>query len=178
MEAERRERNKFKDTTAWLEGYVMPQEAVNRIIRSIRLTYYTYAALILLPTILFTCFAVYSFQKDHNPIAFATILLWLPGLHFLRSGIKHVHILKKREFLWIEGVTGGIYVPRAKSDGMPGIFVRTDNSDIMIKNFPLHSTLGWKKEGVPVYSVVFNTYGRDFFKGGFLFDPIVFKKKR
>ena|GEM_PF-1899368 len=167
----------FKDTTQWLDGSEMPQEAVDHIIRSSRLTYYTYTALILLPTVLITYVAVCGYLEDHNPIAFAIILFWLPGLHFLRSGIKHVRILKKREFLWVEGVTGGIFAPKVKGEGLPGIFVRTDSSDIMIKNYPLHSTLGWKKEGVPVYSVMFNTYGRAFFKGGFFLDPIVFKKK-
>lgn len=170
--------NPFEDTTLWLDGSEMPQEAVDHIIRSIRLTFYTYTALILLPTILVTCVAVYGYMKDHNPIAFGTILFWLPGLHFLRSGIKHVRILKKRKFLWVEGVTGGIFAPKVKGEGLPGIFVRTNSSEIMIKNYPLHSTLGWKKEGVPVYSVMFNTYGRAFFKGGFFLDPIVFKKKR
>ena len=170
--------NPFEDTTQWLDGSEMPQEAVDHIIRSSRLTYYTYTALILLPTVLITYVAVCVYLKDPNPIAFGIILFWLPGLHFLRSGIKHVRILKKREFLWVEGVTGGIFAPKVKGEGLPGIFVRTDSSDIMIKNYPLHSTLGWKKEGVPVYSVMFNTYGRAFFKGGFFLDPIVFKKKR
>lgn len=187
MRTERKNRRKFgvkmntdpfKDTTQWLDGSEMPQEAVDHIIRSIRLTYYTYTALILLPTVLITCVAVCPYLKDHNPIAFAVLLFWLPGLHFLRSGIKHVRILKNRKFLWVEGVTGGIFAPKVKGEGLPGVFVSTDSSEIMIKNYPLHSTLGWKKEGVPVYSVMFNTYGRAFFKGGFFLDPIVFKKKR
>ena len=98
--------NPFEDTTQWLDGSEMPQEAVDQIIRSNRLTYYTYTALILLPTVLITYVAVCVYLKDPNPIAFGIILFWLPGLHFLRSGIKRVRILKNRKFLWVEGVTG------------------------------------------------------------------------
>ena len=55
--------NPFEDTTLWRDGSEMPQEAVDHIIRSIRLTFYTYTALILLPTILVTCVAVYGYMK-------------------------------------------------------------------------------------------------------------------
>ena len=79
MRTERKNRRKFgvkmntdpfKDTTQWLDGSEMPQEAVDHIIRSIRLTYYTYTVLILLPTVLITYVAVCGYMKDHNPIAF------------------------------------------------------------------------------------------------------------
>ena len=128
MRTERKSRRKFgvkmntdpfKDTTQWLDGSEMPQEAVDHIIRSSRLTYYTYTALILLPTVLITCVAVCPYLKDPNPIAFAILLFWLPGLHFLRSGIKHVRILKKRKFLWVEGVTGGILHQRSRAKDCP-----------------------------------------------------------
>ena len=176
--------NPFEDTTRWLDGSDMPQEAIDHITKKIRLAYYSWATVILLFTAV--VFGVVfknligDFKTESVYIGVVGGLVFaMVGFHFLHGGIKRVRILKRRRFFWFEGVTGGLYIPHGKGNGYVGVFVKSDSSSVMIKNYTLSGfSLGYKKEGIPVYSVMFNSYGREFFRGGFLGDPMVFKKNR
>lgn len=167
--------NPFEDTTFWRDGTEMPQEAVNGIYSDITKTFLLYSFVVLLPIILVIIGGCIIVVKEKTWAGLLALPLLIPAILFIRSYHKRLRILKKRDFLFIEGVTGGLYMPRPKS--LPSVFVKTDSSEIMTNSYLMRTSIGLKNEGVPVYSVMFNIYGRGFLKGGFFRDPIVFKKK-
>ena len=178
----------LESTTRWLDGSDMPQEAIDHIAKKIRLAYLPLAALLMLfaavatAVIISEWFSIPHFWDDPGQGVcgfIAIVLIWLACIVFLRGGIRHLRFLKRREFVWIEGYTGGIYHTPGRGNNGICVLVRTDSSAEMTKTFSLSgANWGFKEEGIPVYAAMFNLYGREFFKGGFLRDPLVFKKNR
>lgn len=180
--------NPFIDTAKWLDGSEMPQQVVDSISKKFRLAYFPLSAVIMLFGTAVTAVMIRNwiyvpdFRNDPGECVmgvFIIILIWFAGVFFLRGGIRHLRFLKNREFVWLEGVTSGIFhTPKQGNSGI-GIFVKTESSPVMTKNFTLSgASIGYKDEGIPVYSVMFNINGRDYFKGGFLRDPLLFKKSK
>jgi len=153
----------------WQGGDKMPESAVRRIRRSIKL----WLIVKIFPFAAYVLLFIITRLSDTGVImptniavlcaAYALFLLW--------RSIKRLIRIKRRDFGWCEGVTAGMLGRYSKGDTL----VSVDFEDIKAFGHPIG--LFYIRKGRPVYVVTLNILENSFFRGGFINDPLVFKNK-
>ncbi len=152
----------------WQGGDKMPESAVCRIRRSIKLwlivKIFPFAAYIALSI-------VTKIVSDITVPISITVMCALFTAFLLWRNIKRLIRIKRRDFGWCEGVTAGMLGRYSKGDTL----VSVGFEDIKAFGHPIG--LFYIRKGRPVYVVTLNILENSFFRGGFINDPLVFKNK-
>ena len=152
----------------WQGGDKMPESAVRRIRRSIKLWLIVkilhFAAYIALSI-------VTKIVSDITVPISITVMCALFTAFLLWRSIKRLIRIKRRDFGWCEGVTAGMLGRYSKGDTL----VSVGFEDIKAFGHPIG--LFYIRKGRPVYVVTLNILENSFFRGGFINDPLVFKNK-
>ena len=152
----------------WQGGDKMPESAVRRIRRSIKLW-------LIVKIFPFSAYVVlFIITKLVSSIIMPTniaVLCALYSLFLLWRNIKRLIRIKRRDFGWCEGVTAGLIGRYSKGD------TRVDVGFESINGFGHPIGLFYIRKGRPVYVVTLNILENSFFRGGFVADPLVFKNK-
>ena len=152
----------------WQGGDKMPESAVRRIRRSIKL----WLIVKILPFAAYI--ALYIVTKIVSDITIPisiTVMCALFTAFLLWRNIKRLSRIKRRDFAWCEGVTAGMLGRYSKGDTL----VSVGFEDIKAFGHPIG--LFFIRKGRPVYVVTLNILENSFFRGGFINDPLVFKNK-
>lgn len=152
----------------WQGGDKMPESAVRRIRRSIKL----WLIVKILPFAAYI--ALYIVTKIVSDITIPisiTVMCALFTAFLLWRNIKRLIRIKRRDFGWCEGVTAGLIGRYSKGDTLVSVGFED------IKTFGHPIGLFYIRKGRPVYVVTLNILENSFFRGGFINDPLVFKNK-
>ena len=146
----------------------MPESAVRRIRRSIKL----WLIVKILPFAAYIAlFIVTKIVSDITVPISITVMCALFTAFLLWRSIKRLIRIKRRDFGWCEGVTAGMLGRYSKGDTL----VSVGFEDIKAFGHPIG--LFYIRKGRPVYVVTLNILENSFFRGGFVYDPLVFKNK-
>lgn len=152
----------------WQGGDKMPESAVRRIRRSIKL----WLIVKILPFAAYIALSIVTKIVSDITIPISiTVMCALFTAFLLWRNIKRLIRIKRRDFGWCEGVTAGMLGRYSKGDTL----VSVGFEDIKAFGHPI----GWFyiRKGRPVYVVTLNILENSFFRGGFINDPLVFKNK-
>lgn len=152
----------------WQGGDKMPESAVRRIRRSIKL----WLIVKILPFAAYIAlFIVTKIVSDITVPISITVMCALFTVFLLWRNIKRLIRIKRRDFGWCEGVTAGMLGRYSKGDTL----VSVGFEDIKAFGHPIG--LFYIRKGRSVYVVTLNILEYSFFRGGFVADPLVFKIK-
>lgn len=152
----------------WQGGDKMPESAVRRIRRSIKL----WLIVKILPFAAYIAlYIVTKIVSDITVPISITVMCALFTAFLLWRNLKRVGRIQRREFAWCEGVTAGMLGRYSKGDTL----VSVGFEDIKAFGHPIG--LFYIRKGRPVYVVTLNILENSFFRGGFVYDPLVFKIK-
>ena len=152
----------------WQGGDKMPESAVRRIRRSIKL----WLIVKILPFAAYIAlYIVTKIVSDITVPISITVMCALFTAFLLWRNIKRLIRIKRRDFGWCEGVTAGLIGRYSKGDTL----VSVGFEDIKAFGHPIG--LFYIRKGRPVYVVTLNILENSFFRGGFINDPLVFKIK-
>ena len=178
MRTERKNRRKFgvkmdmTDIPVWLDGRDMPENGIRDITGTIKVSY---AVKIAIGLIIFAAIIIPMLSfSDYPPqifLAIALVLLWI--IYHVYMLIKRLRVIRNRTFKWQQGVTDGGFGGNRGARG--GVWVKVGEESYL--NYTIQTSFPFIGKGKAVYTVQFNAYNKEDFSGGFLFDPIIFKKK-
>ena len=152
----------------WQGGDKMPESAVRRIRRSIKL----WLIVKILPFAAYIALSIVTkIVSDITVPISITVMCALFTAFLLWRSIKRLIRIKRRDFGWCEGVTAGMLGRYSKGDTL----VSVGFEDIKACGHPIG--LFYIRKGRPVYVVTLNILENSFFRGGFINDPLVFKNK-
>lgn len=152
----------------WQGGDKMPESAVRRIRRSIKL----WLIVKILPFAAYIALSIVTkIVSDITVPISITVMCALFTTFLLWRNIKRLIRIKRRDFGWCEGVTAGMLGRYSKGDTL----VSVGFEDIKAFGHPIG--LFYIRKGRPVYVVTLNILENSFFRGGFINDPLVFKNK-
>ena len=152
----------------WQGGDKMPESAVRRIRRSIKL----WLIVKILPFAAYIALSIVTKIVSDITIPISiTVMCALFTAFLLWRNIKRLIRIKRRDFGWCEGVTAGMLGRYSKGDTL----VSVGFEDIKAFGHPIG--LFYIRKGRPVYVVTLNILENSFFRGGFINDPLVFKIK-
>ena len=152
----------------WQGGDKMPESAVRRIRRSIKL----WLIVKILPFAAYIALSIVTkIVSDITVPISITVMCALFTAFLLWRNIKRLIRIKRRDFGWCEGVTAGMLGRYSKGDTL----VSVGFEDIKAFGHPIG--LFYIRKGRPVYVVALNILENSFFRGGFINDPLVFKNK-
>ena len=152
----------------WQGGDKMPESAVRRIRRSIKL----WLIVKILPFAAYIALSIVTKIVSDITIPISiTAMCALFTAFLLWRNIKRLIRIKRRDFGWCEGVTAGMLGRYSKGDTL----VSVGFEDIKAFGHPIG--LFYIRKGRPVYVVTLNILENSFFRGGFINDPLVFKNK-
>lgn len=152
----------------WQGGDKMPESAVRRIRRSIKL----WLIVKILPFAAYIALSIVTkIVSDITVPISITVMCALFTAFLLWRSIKRLIRIKRRDFGWCEGVTAGMLGRYSKGDTL----VSVGFEDIKAFGHPIG--LFYIRKGRPVYVVTLNILENSFFRGGFINDPLVFKNK-
>ena len=153
----------------WQGGDKMPESAVRRIRRSIKL----WLIVKILPFAAYVLLFIITRLSDTGVIMPTNIavLCALYSLFLLWRDLKRISRIKRREFAWCEGVTAGILGRFSKGSTLVDVGFDT------VKAYGHPAGMFYVLTGRPVYVVALNIIESSFFRGGFVYDPLAFKKK-
>lgn len=152
----------------WQGGDKMPESAVRRIRRSIKL----WLIVKILPFAAYIALSIVTkIVSDITVPISITVMCALFTAFLLWRNIKRLIRIKRRDFGWCEGVTAGMLGRYSKGDTL----VSVGFEDIKAFGHPIG--LFYIRKGRPVYVVTLNILENSFFRGGFVADPLVFKIK-
>lgn len=152
----------------WLSGELMPEPVVRSICRRIALW-------LIVKIFPFSAYVVlFIITKLVSSIIMPTniaVLCALYSLFLLWRDLKRIGRIKRREFAWCEGVTAGILGRFSKGNTLVDVGFDT------VKAYGHPAGMFYVLTGRPVYVVALNILENSFFRGGFVYDPLAFKKK-
>ena len=152
----------------WLSGELMPEPVVRSICRRIALW-------LIVKIFPFSAYVVlFIITKLVSSIIMPTniaVLCALYSLFLLWRDLKRISRIKRREFVWCEGVTAGILGRFSKGNTLVDVGFDT------VKAYGHPAGMFYVLTGRPVYVVALNILENSFFRGGFVYDPLAFKKK-
>ena len=152
----------------WLSGELMPEPVVRSICRRIALW-------LIVKIFPFSAYVVlFIITKLVSSIIMPTniaVLCALYSLFLLWRDLKRIGRIKRREFAWCEGVTAGILGRFSKGNTLVDVGFDT------VKAYGHPAGMFYVLTGRPVYVVALNILESSFFRGGFVCDPLAFKKK-
>lgn len=152
----------------WQGGDKMPESAVRRIRRSIKL----WLIVKILPFAAYIALSIATKIVSNITIPISiTVMCALFTAFLLWRNIKRLIRIKHRDFGWCKGVTAGMLGRYSKGDTL----VSVGFEDIKAFGHPIG--LFYIRKGRPVYVVTLNILENSFFRGGFINDPLVFKNK-
>ena len=152
----------------WQGGDKMPESAVRRIRRSIKL----WLIVKILPFAAYIALSIVTkIVSDITVPISITVMCALFTAFLLWRNIKRLIRIKRRDFGWCEGVTAGMLGRYSKGDTL----VSVGFEDIKAFGHPIG--LFYIRKGRPVYVVTLNILENSCFRGGFINDPLVFKNK-
>ncbi|MBQ9869475.1 MAG: hypothetical protein IJM32_07445 [Ruminococcus sp.] len=152
----------------WQGGDKLPESAVRRIRRSIKL----WLIVKILPFAAYIALSIVTkIVSDITVPISITVMCALFTAFLLWRSINRLIRIKRRDFGWCEGVTAGMLGRYSKGDTL----VSVGFEDIKAFGHPIG--LFYIRKGRPVYVVTLNILKNSFFRGGFINDPLVFKNK-
>lgn len=161
------------DIPKWLDGRDMPESGIKDVTGTIKVSY---GVKITIGLIVFAIALLPMFSFDDYPMLAGFViaalgLLWT--LYHVYMLAKRLRVIRNRTFKWQQGVTDGGFGGGRGVRG--GVWVKIGKESYL--NYTIQTSFPFIGKGKPVYTVQFNAYNKQFLSGGFLFDPIIFKKK-
>ena len=152
----------------WQNGESMPEQAVDKICRKIRL----WLAVKVFPLAVLIVILLAVTINDRTTQILLAVLCGIWAVGMIWRGLMRIGRIKRREFEWCRGVTAGFI-----GKNMRGT-VQVGQSGETVRAFGHPINTFYLRNGIPVYVVKLNINGNSLLKGGFISDPLAFKIKQ